>query len=261
MSRHSNGWIKVWRASILGDIGSSFVRQGLFDALVAFANLQASTVDWNGKPRKLQRGELVTSMQELAGLGGVDPKTVAKHLNYLKERQTIFVEKCTTGTFIRINNFEQYQAKDAEGSGRAPDGMANGVDNDLPTAWIHNEELKNKRKKELKNTATFFSDKFEKAWDEYKNLPGVVKGPNAESTFSKQITSDLKFDELLLAITNYRQMLAQPANQYRKPKGSFASFLGSDRTGYFWRDFIDWRLDAPLEIPIDESYFDPEVPT
>jgi hypothetical protein len=243
----------------LGDIGSSFVRQGLFDALIAFANLQSSTVDWNGKPRKLQRGELVTSMQELASLGGIDPKTVSKHLKYLQQRETIFVEKCTTGTFIKINKFEQYQSQDAEGSGRAPDGMANGMDNDLPTAWIHIEELKNKRMKERKNTV-FFSEKFEKAWTEYKNLPNVVKGQQAESRFASQIKNDLDFDQLMIAITSYRQMLAQPGNQWRQPKSTFETFLGTKKSGFFWRDFIDWKV-APLssDVPLNPDYFEREV--
>ncbi len=154
MARHRNGWIKVYRASILGDIGSSYIRQGLFDALLAFANLQPSTVDWNGSPRKLERGELVTSLTELASLGDVDIKTVSRHLNYLCKRDTISIEKTYTGTFIKINNFEQYQGQDAEGSKLSP----NEWDNEVQTDGIHNEELKNKRKKEA--SPPIFSDSF-----------------------------------------------------------------------------------------------------
>lgn len=154
MARHSNGWIKIYRSAILGDIGSNYIRSGLFSALVAFANLKQSTVNWNGKPRKLERGELVTSLRELADLGEVDPKTIRKHLQYLKLRETISIENCSTGTLIKINNFEEYQSQDAEGSVPSPQGMDSGMDNEVHAAWIYNEELKNKRIKELKNNTS-----------------------------------------------------------------------------------------------------------
>lgn len=144
MARFNNGWIKLYRQAVLGDIGSNYNRLGLFSALIAIANLKASNVAWNGKPRQLNRGEIVTSLRELADLGEVDIKTVSRHLNYLLLRGAISVDKCSTGTFIKINNFEQYQTQDAEGSTRAP----HGADDGLHTIGIHNEEVK----KEKKNT-------------------------------------------------------------------------------------------------------------
>lgn len=152
MARHKNGWVKLWRKAALGDINSNFTRGGLFGAVVCMANIQNSTVSWKGKPRKLERGEVVTSLQELAELGEVDPRTVARHLNYLALRETISVEKCSTGTLIKINNYERYQGVDAEDSEPSPDDMQNGMHNGLRATGIHNEELKNKRIKETSRT-------------------------------------------------------------------------------------------------------------
>ncbi len=213
MARHKNGWIKVYRASILGDIGSSYIRQGLFDALIAFANLQGSTVSWNGKPRKLERGELVTSLKELADLGDVDSKTISKHLNYLQLRDTITLEKCSTGTFIRINNFEEYQGQDAEGSIQGPRGMDHGMDNDVHAAWIHNEELKNKRIKELKNILAFDLEAV------LKMYPVQVKGPGLEARFSQQIKTQSDYDDLKKSIENYKAYLK--TETWRAPKQTF----------------------------------------
>lgn len=158
MARHSNGWIKIYRSAILGDIGSNYIRSGLFGALVAIANIKQSTVDWNGKPRKLERGELVTSLRELAELGEVDTKTVRKHLKYLKERETISIQSCTSGTFIKIINYEKYQAVGSDFESGVDDSVDNAMDNAMDnkalTAWTYNEELKNKRIKELKNNTS-----------------------------------------------------------------------------------------------------------
>lgn len=236
MARFNNGWIKVYRASILGDIGSNFIRQGLFDALIAFANLQGSTVEWNGKPRKIERGELVTSLKELADLGGVDVKTVARHINYLRLRDTITVEKCSTGTFIRINNFEEYQGQDAEGSNPSPRGMDRHRDDDVHAIGIHIKEIKNIRNKEIKNIYAF---DFEVP---FKSYPLKVKGAGAEKRFQEQIKTEQDFADLNQAITNYVEYLK--IESWRKPKQSFASFLGTKRSGLFWRDWINYDLTA-----------------
>ena len=261
MARFNNGWVKIHRKALLGDIGASYIRSGLFGTLVAIANLKESTAVWNGKPRKIHRGEIVTSLKELAELGDIDEKTVNRHLNYLVLRETIIVEKSRTGTFIKFLNFEQYQSKDAEGSAHGPFGVDDNMEDDVRSSGIHIEEGKNKRRKELKNTSVFFAEKFERAWTEYKNLPDVVKGQKAEARFSQQIKNDLDFDQLIMAITNYRQMLAQPAHLYRKPKTSFETFLGTKSSGFFWRDYIEWRPSAPnsIETPLNPDYFDKEA--
>lgn len=149
MARFSNGWVKIHRKALLGDIGASYIRSGLFGTLVAIANLQESTAVWNGKPRKIQRGELVTSLKELAELGDVDEKTVNRHLNYLVLRGTIILEKSRTGTFIKFLNFEQYQSKDAEGSVQGPFGVDDNMEDEVRSSGIHIEEYNNK---EGKNT-------------------------------------------------------------------------------------------------------------
>lgn len=154
MARHTGGWVKFWRKAALGDINSNYTRGGLFGALIAMANIQDSTVDWGGKPRTLVRGELVTSIQELADIGETDRRTVDRHLAYLQMRGTLTYEKRTFGTFIRITNYEQYQGVDADSAKPQRNDMQNDTSNDRQNHSAHNEELKNKRTKERKkNTA------------------------------------------------------------------------------------------------------------
>lgn len=146
MARFEGGWVKIYRAAILGDINSNYTRGGLFCALIAMANIQESTVSWRGKPRKLEKGEIVTSLTELAQLGETDRKTVDKHLNYLRLRGTITFEKSQQGALIKILNFEFYQGLDASGGKRGRNAMDNGMDNGV----AHIEEVKNIRMEEEK---------------------------------------------------------------------------------------------------------------
>lgn len=222
MARFDGGWVKIHRRAILGDIGSNFMRGGLFMALIAMANLRPSIVAWRGRPRRLERGELVTSIDELADLGQIDRKSVLKHLNYLVLRETILLEKCFGGTFIKILNFDKYQSLDAEGSQMNP----NSEDSGIPSDWTHSEEGKKER---IKESAFDFEFAFAK-------YPIRIKGPDAEGRFAKQIKTQQDWDDLIAALDHYNAVLK--ANPWRSPKGNFSTFLGTKRTGFFWRDFI-----------------------
>lgn len=145
MARFDKGWVKIHRRAILGDIGSNYLRGGLFGTLIVIANVQDSMVSWKGKPRKLCRGEVVTSLRELADLGEVDRTTVLRHLNYLVLRETISIEKSNRGILITIKNYDKYQSYDAEGP-HQPQHQAQFSTHISPT---HIKEGKKERRKEL----------------------------------------------------------------------------------------------------------------
>jgi hypothetical protein len=240
MARFINGWVKIHRRAMLGDINSSFVRGGLFGALVAMANIQNSTISWKGKPRNLERGEILTSFQELAELGNVDRKTVSKHLNYLAIRGTVSIEKSNFGIIVKLLKFHTHQGVNAAWSHQGPSEMDDGMDNAMDDGVPHIEEVKNLRKKEKKNIYVCAFD-FEES---FKKYPVQIKGPNAEKRWAEQMTSREVHDDFLKALGNYLLFLAHPDNSYRQPKQSFATFLGTERSGYFWRDWINFDLST-----------------
>ena len=232
LARHTGGWVKLWRKAALGDIGSNYTRGGLFGALIAMANIQDSRVSWRGKPRTLERGEIVTSMKELAELGEVDRSTVLRHLNYLILRETLTVEKSNKGILVKILNYEQYQGVDADGphqSHTQAQHQSHFGPNISPT---HNEERKNKRTKEI----YAFSEFFEELAKEYREtFKGTTTGP-AKERFKAQIKTEEDLANLRQSLGNYRKFL--DANDWRKPKQTFATYLGTKSTGFFWRDYI-----------------------
>jgi len=139
------GWVKLHRRTDDSDMGGNFILQGIWTTLIRKANWSETTVNWRGSPRRLKRGELMTSVARLAERGGVDRKTVAKWLNYLEKRKSIEIEKAPKGSccgvIIKIVNYDKYQELDAEWSHE--DGHEPGDDD--PKSMDTLKEYKNKR--------------------------------------------------------------------------------------------------------------------
>ena len=74
----------------------------------------------------------------------------------------------------------------------------------------------------------------------YSLYPLKMKGPKAEQNFHSQMKTQADYDNLIKALLNYKTMLEQES--WRKPKGTFAAFLGSKSTGFFWRDWIQYEV-------------------
>ena len=64
------------------------------------------------------------------------------------------------------------------------------------------------------------------------------KGAEAGNRFREQIKTPDDLRDLNAAITHYLAMLSLPENAWRVHKQTFAAFLGTKRSGQFWRDFI-----------------------
>ncbi len=116
MARYDRGWVKYHRKLSSSDIGQSPTRLLLFLHLVTWANYQESWVEWKGKPKRLSKGQLVTSLTELSAQIEVHKNTIKKHLEYLRLRESIVYEACTAGLLVSIQNYDKYQSSDAEGS-------------------------------------------------------------------------------------------------------------------------------------------------
>lgn len=92
------------------------------------------------------------------------------------------------------------------------------------------------------NTNTLVFD-FENA---YGNYLVKVKGQNAEKNFNAQIKTMMDYQQLLNSMVNYKKYLAIKENSWRRPKQTFAAYLGTKSSGYFWRDWIDWQPEKSM---------------
>jgi len=66
----------------------------------------------NGRPIKVMRGELVTSIVKLANIWRWGRKKVSNFLNYLEKSGMMEQERTSEYTLVRIVNYESYQGDD-----------------------------------------------------------------------------------------------------------------------------------------------------
>lgn len=71
----------------------------------------------------------------------------------------------------------------------------------------------------------------------YEQYPVSTKGTGAEKRFHDQIKTVEDEESLQRALDHYKKHLIE--NTWRTPKTSFASFLGTKRSEFYWRQWID----------------------
>ncbi len=79
----------------------------------------------------------------------------------------------------------------------------------------------------------------EKFLEAFALYPVRAKGSDAETRFREQIKTEQDFINLLQSIKHYCEHLAKPENSWRRPKQSFAAYLGTKASGFFWTDWIE----------------------
>lgn len=245
MARFNRGYVKIHRSAIEGDIGNNLVCLGIFTKLIGRANLEPTTIRWNGKPRVCDRGSVVISIHGFAEEGEINVKTLRKHLKYLSERigsdssPTIIVESSREGTIITIPNYDKYHRFEDSDEGDdgpcygpprgPPDGQPSGGVSGPSLGCVSTPLLNNKERR--KNT---YPPKFEEIWNNYPN--GGLNKSNAFKRYKNQIKTAEKENELCAAIENYNRLLK--IQTWRSPK-QFDSFLGTERSGFFWEQFVN----------------------
>lgn len=71
----------------------------------------------------------------------------------------------------------------------------------------------------------------------FKNTVITSEGSNAQRRFNDQVKSQKIYALLCKAIENYAIHLKN--NTWKTPKQSFETFLGTERSGFYWREFIN----------------------
>lgn len=233
MARFDQGWIKMYRSAVEGDIGSNAYCLSLFVRLLSWANLRPTTIRFNGAPREIPRGALVVGVRELASAVGCGRETVHRHLQYLERRDTICREVGTEGTLITVKNFERYQSP--EGSvGREwdTDGTLAGHEPNAGLPPI--EEVKKERSKERRSRAAY-AQAFEDAYGKYPRKEGKS---GAFKAYQKLAPGERA--QVPVAIANYARAKSSEDPRFLK---HFSTFMGE------WRDWLAPETGSVAAIP------------
>lgn len=109
-----------------------------------------------------------------------------------------------------------------------------------------------KKKKEY-----IFSEDYERLVKKYRDrFPGTTEGP-ARSRFELQFKDLEKIGLLEKAIDHYGDYLDQ--EEWRSPKTSFANFLGTKKSGFFWEEFKE-RVSSAKSFNWGKVFDDPSNP-
>jgi hypothetical protein len=119
------GWAKLQRSILASWINKQDdARFRLFINIFLMANVQPSSVFFNGKKRTIERGEVWTTLEELASCSkNLNIFKVKRFLMKLEKAQTIKVESCKDGTIITLLNYSEHQDRDFESATIPQDEM------------------------------------------------------------------------------------------------------------------------------------------
>lgn len=230
MARHTGGWVKLHLKVHQSDIGRNFMLLGLWITLIKWANWTETKINWRGTPRTLGRGEMLTSLRELADFGEVDRKTVAKWINYLELRGSIAVEKSPPGSkkgmIVKVLNYEKYQSVDAAWSADAGREAGHEGPGSVPTY----KDLKNIRTSSSGGSATKKQEarfRFAKEIEELKPIFAALFDNVLPKTIEKHIP-----DILIAAQGNVETVKVILEDLYQSPKVRTGEGLGGNKSSY-----------------------------
>ncbi len=114
MAKFQNGWIKLWRKAVEGDLADNPILWALWNWLLYTATWKPTSIIWNGARRDIPSGTVVLGISELAEKWECSQSTVKKWLTYLQSSGRIYLETCSRGTLVTIVNWDTYQNSYAE---------------------------------------------------------------------------------------------------------------------------------------------------
>jgi len=220
---YDRGWVKLYRKSA-DDIWLHPLRSAVFIYFLRNAAWKEKSMDFSGESIVLKPGQLIIGQSYLAERLSTESKItvyrVRRAIKYLHQRGTIVVLTKRRGTLITVVNWETYQADQIK-SELSPNLTQIKTDT--------NEEEKKKRKKEYKAVRLDFSF-----------LKAFIKGAGITEGIShahKQIKSVDEAWDLNCAVLNYNEYctLSQREAKYIR---SLKRFIGSEKDGFFYKDFI-----------------------
>jgi hypothetical protein len=230
VGRFYNGWIKFHRSALEGDIGCNPNTLALWVWLLSLASVRESKIRFEGDQEVLPPGSIATGYKELESLTGISKTTIYRELHYLEKTNRITLKSGTDGTLVTICNWAIYQStEESVERERNADGTLAERERNLI------EEYKNKR--------NIYAQEFETIWKRY---PQGQKS-KAFKGFQKQIKTEEDFRIFSQAVDSY---LAHCKKQNRYLK-DLSTFLGTERSGHPWKEFIKLNVATIHESPED----------
>lgn len=226
MARFSNGWIKIYREAIDGDIGEDPFVLGVFVKLVGWSHRREGDAKLAGQRVKLDPGQVATGLRELSPNTILDPylHRVRTALGYLEKRGTITQTTSNQGRIITICNWEKYQS--FESSDSKQDASDEQAERKLGANEAQHIGVLRKKKEELERALPGIRAFLDAAYGIYPRHEGKTRG---FKKLEKEIKTEADREALLAAIEKYKRSKSVKDGFVKL----FSTFAGE------WRDWLD----------------------
>lgn len=162
MARFAGGWVSIPREVLLDFDGRSY-ELGLFVRLVLLANYEEGSrpFTWKGASRFLQRGEVLTSLPDLAdGSKESDRQKTRRALQLLENRQLIRQESNRNGRVITICDYLEKYVKGFPSDRQDADNPTQKCQNPTDISTDNPQYNNNKQYNKTKNKCVLSPEKF-----------------------------------------------------------------------------------------------------
>lgn len=157
--RHTGGWIKLHRKILEHWIMKDPNAFLIFNTLLMWANRKQSKYVECNEIRTVDKGQVLTSLRQIADFTGIDRRTVNRKLKLLSKDSMILQKAGHLGTVITICNYVDYQDQKQD---MVPHHVPHMVPHDVPHMVPHMvphdvpivEKERSKEVKEEKNHVT-----------------------------------------------------------------------------------------------------------
>lgn len=194
MARFDHGWTKNHRALENHWVGEDGIAYALFLRLISWANYEETKKFIKGELIIIKRGQVLTSVRELATSFKFDRSAVERRLQNFEKDMMIVREMRHPGTIITICNYDKYQCIEGERETanvhRTATRPAN-IPANQPTLI---EEVKKERSKEGGEAHTLYRNLF---------LSVVKREPFNYSEDIQTLLENSSVEDALLIIRNF----------------------------------------------------------
>lgn len=175
------GWMKFYRKIQENWIWQSdepYCMRSAWDYILFNVKFSDSKISWRNQTVEIKRGQMITSLRELANEWKWSTGKVTRFLNKLEKENMILKEDAKSGTLLTVVNYEVYQGE--ENTNETPTEHKRNT-NETPTKHQRNtlkkedkEEKEKKNIKEYKENEEYKEDKEFKKYNIYNNINNTV---------------------------------------------------------------------------------------
>lgn len=148
MARFNNGWVKLWRGAVEGDLFDNALLWKLWCWILTAATWYPQNKLINGEQVELPPGTVIMGYQEVATALRCSRSTIHKWVRYLEKTERIATKSRTQGTIVTVLNWGTYQS-DEDTARTSREQTSNTARTPAEHGANHNEELRKKEGREI----------------------------------------------------------------------------------------------------------------